>query len=49
MGVGGEGTVGDMKAFMDRDRHHAHVQRALELGRTENPTHLGELIALLRS
>lgn len=38
-----------MKACMDRDKHHQHVQRALELGRTENPFNLAELVGLLRS
>ena len=38
-----------MKAFMDRGKHHEAVQRALALGRTEDPANLCELIGLLQS
>jgi hypothetical protein len=36
-----------MQSFMDRDRHHADVQRALALGRSTDPAALPELIRLL--
>jgi hypothetical protein len=34
---------------MQVDKHHAAVQRALELGRSGDPAALPELIALLRT
>jgi hypothetical protein len=36
-----------MQSFMDRDRHHADVQRALALGRSTDPAALPELASLL--
>lgn len=38
-----------MQSTMDRDRHHADVQRALELGRATDPAGLPELIRLCAS
>jgi hypothetical protein len=37
-----------MNSFMDKDGHHAAVQRALELGRSTNPAVLAELCSLLK-
>ena len=36
-----------MQSTMDRDQHHAAVQRALALGRSTDPAALPELVALL--
>ncbi len=38
-----------MKSFMDRDRHHADLQRALALGRACDPEGLPELVRLCAS
>ena len=38
-----------MKSYMQPDKHHAAVQRALELGRSGDPSVLPELIELLRA
>lgn len=37
-----------MNSFMDKDGHHAAVQRALELGRSTNPAVLAELCSMLK-
>jgi len=38
-----------MQSFMDKDLHHAAVQRALALGRSSDPAALPELLVLLKT